>query len=160
MNWREAAGLMLVAIATLGCESSIEAGEPAAVSSPLLEVRTAYSERAPGLEVVEYDEQVFHVVAEPVVSDADFLDVQSVLGEGQVILSIRCTEEANERFEAATRSHVGQPMVVLVASQARSAAIVRTGLQCSSLQVALEASAEEAEHLIARVQERWPPQSE
>jgi preprotein translocase subunit SecD len=160
MNWSETAGWMLVATAILGCGSSIEEGRPAAAVSPLLEVRTAYSEPAPGLEVVEYGEQVLHVVTEPVVSDVDFLDVQSVLREGQVLLSIQCTQEANERFEAATRSHVGQPMVVLVGSQARSAAIVRASLQCSSLQVAVEASAEEAEHLIAKVQERWPPQSE
>lgn len=158
MNWRETAGSMLMLAAIVGCGVATEEARLAAAESPLLEVRAAYNAPAPGLEMVEYDEQVLHVSTEPLVSDVDFTDVESVFREGRLIVSVQCTEEANQRFEAATRSHVGQPLVVLVGSQARSAPVVRTGVQCTSLQVALEASPEEAEHLVARINDRWPPQ--
>jgi preprotein translocase subunit SecD len=115
-----------------------------------------FTEPAPGRERIEYRGEVLYLAAAPLVSDVDFLDVQTFVRQDGLVLSVRCTQQGDERFEAATRQHVGRPLAVLAESEVRAAPVVQVGVRCTSAQIGLEMPREAAESLAARIQQRWP----
>lgn len=135
-------------------EASAQQGE---VPAPLFELRVVHDDPAPDRVPAEFDGDVVHLDAEPLVSDVHLERVRSAVRPGRFLLHIECSPQSAHRFDAIMRQNIGRRVGVLFDSRIRSAPVVRAAVTCAGLDVSFSASPDEAEEFAAMVRQRWPP---
>lgn len=153
---RALALMVVAALAGCGADTSETASDQE--NGPLLEVRLAHYEPAPGLDRVEFDGEELYVESDPVISDADLETVRADIRADDVLLHATLTSDAAFRLESATAEHIGRPVVIFWDSELKSAPVVQDAIGGGGggTTIRLKATTEEAESIVAEVERRWP----
>lgn len=148
---------LLVVAALAGCGAETREAASDQENGPLLTLRLAYYEPAPGLDRMELDGEEIYVESDPVISDSDFETVRADILPDHVLLRTALTSDAGFRLESATAEHIGQPMAIFWDSELKSAPVVQEAIGGGGgTTIGLEATTEEAESIVAEVVRRWP----
>jgi preprotein translocase subunit SecD len=124
--------------------------------APLIELRFAYQEPAPGLDRVEHDGELLYVEREATVSDEDIESVDVRIDQDQAVLRVMCTPETHTRLMARTEAHIGQPIAIFWKSELGFAPIVRSAIGCRHAFLRLGEAGENVDAVREAVLRRWP----
>ena len=154
---------VVVALSCVACGGPPDQLRPVESAVPaVLELRLVLPEPTAQSVSADFGGKALYLAPEPVVSDSDFITVQAIGqrepgGRQNIILTVECTPEADERMRSISGRNIDERIAVLFDGVVRSAPVVKSAVGCSSGNaVSLPAADGEAERIVERVRSRWP----
>jgi TonB family protein len=138
---RLASAVVVLLVVVAGTAATVLSALPltlpgfAAQGGTSLEVRLAETEPAPGLREAELDGSDRRVYLRPdaVVTGADVTSARVTDAGGQYSISVTFSTPASNRLAAATKSHIGRPVAILLDGRVISAPTLRSIIRGSAV---------------------------
>ena len=115
------------------------------------ELRLAEPKPSPGLTAVKRGDSpdTIYVSATPVVTNEDIVGARVVDVDGRFAIGLEFTSKAAERLRAATASHVGKPIAIMINGRVASAPVLTAPISDSAM-ISGSFTRKEAEELVSR----------
>lgn len=137
---------------------ALAAGLGACASEPTIAFRIASTsptaDRHP-MKLVAQD-STFYVADSIVISDNELADVRVARSDPFLVLRIQLTGEGQSRLGAATSSHIGERLALVIDSRLLAAPLIVEGVAGRDLTAGFKAPKDVEDEIAAIVEKRWP----
>lgn len=153
---RIAAFAGLIAVGIVGCTGA-QVARPVTPAPPLLELRAAHLDSAPGRIRVFVDGRHFFLDTIPLITDADIRDARAFVRGSQLTLDVNLTPAGSERLVRFSGANLGKHLAVLLDARVRNAAVIQGAIGATgNMQLGVELPDGEADRVAETVRRRWP----